>query len=154
MEMTRRQLIVLGGAMALTGCAAGNGSQSPATPASAESVDAGPLSEFTRRGTDGRFRDTHGFYLVRTRTRLYAQSAVCTHRNCKIDPTATGFLCRCHGSTFTPDGTVTKGPATRDLPRFALELNPTSGHVIVHLSRRIEPGQYDAPPAFIPLTER
>jgi len=109
MEMTRRQLIVLGGAMALTGCAAGNGSQSPATPASAESVDAGPLSEFTRRGTDGRFRDTHGFYLVRTRTRLYAQSAVCTHRNCKIDPTATGFLCRCHGSTFTPDGTVTKG---------------------------------------------
>src|SRR5882724_12958477 len=115
MEITRRQLIVLGGAMALTGCAAGNSSSGPATPASAESVDAGPLSQLVRLGSDGRFKDSHGFYLVRTRTRLFAQSARCTHRDCKLDRTATGFLCRCHGSTFTPDGTVTKGPATRDL---------------------------------------
>ncbi|HUJ71334.1 MAG TPA: Rieske 2Fe-2S domain-containing protein, partial [Verrucomicrobiae bacterium] len=26
------------------------------------------------------------------------------------------FYCPCHGSTFNPDGKVTEGPATRNLP--------------------------------------
>lgn len=153
MQITRRQLIVLGGAVALTGCTGGGAGApgSPAAPASLDPIDAGPLSQLVRHGVDARFKDTHGFYLVRTRTRLFAQSAICTHRNCKLDPTATGFLCRCHGSTFTPDGTVTKGPATRDLPRFAIQLN-AAGHVLVHPARRFQPKEFDAKDAYIPLS--
>jgi Rieske Fe-S protein len=53
------------------------------------------------------FRDSGG---------VYAISTVCTHLGCIVKSTAEGFECPCHGSRFTPDGAVTKGPAPLALP--------------------------------------
>lgn len=53
------------------------------------------------------FRDAEG---------VYAISTVCTHLGCIVKTSKEGFDCPCHGSGFTPDGTVRKGPAPKPLP--------------------------------------
>ncbi len=53
------------------------------------------------------FRDGEG---------VYAISTVCTHLGCIVKTSANGFDCPCHGSGFTKDGTVRKGPAPKALP--------------------------------------
>jgi nitrite reductase/ring-hydroxylating ferredoxin subunit len=47
---------------------------------------------------------------------VFAVSTICTHLGCVIKPNPEGFECPCHGSKFTRDGTVAKGPAPRALP--------------------------------------
>jgi Rieske Fe-S protein len=64
-----------------------------------------------------------GFFIVRRGEKLFALSAICTHRRCKLDVERDhSFYCPCHGSTFDPAGHVTEGPAKRDLPVFATSI--------------------------------
>src|SRR5512141_347545 len=53
------------------------------------------------------FRDPEG---------IYAISLVCTHLGCIIKNTGAGFECPCHGSRFSAEGAVVKGPAPKALP--------------------------------------
>jgi cytochrome b6-f complex iron-sulfur subunit len=48
-------------------------------------------------------------------------SAVCTHQRCSVRFVAasTSFACPCHNSKFAIDGSVTAGPAARDLRVYA-----------------------------------
>ena len=50
-------------------------------------------------------------------TQVVAVSAICTHAGCSMDYVAGQQLldCGCHGSQFTTDGQVVRGPATRPL---------------------------------------
>ena len=56
-------------------------------------------------------RDRHGV--------VHACSAVCTHLGCDVkwNGGEQTWDCPCHGSRFTPDGTVINGPAVSDLRR-------------------------------------
>lgn len=73
------------------------------------------------------------------KTSLRAISASCTHLGCIIQYTPglehngieIGFSCACHGSKYTIDGDVVKGPAPKSLPWFNLELAPDDGQLIV-----------------------
>lgn len=47
---------------------------------------------------------------------VFAVSTICTHLGCVVKPNPEGFECPCHGSRFSHDGSVTKGPAPRALP--------------------------------------
>jgi len=47
---------------------------------------------------------------------VYAISTVCTHLGCIVKATDSGFDCPCHGSKFTKEGSVLKGPAPKGLP--------------------------------------
>lgn len=145
MEMNRRQFVVLTSAV-LVGCEPDPdpvemSAESTTSPTSApveqqpeQISDAGLLAAFD----SDRVYDSHreqGYFLIRRDDKLFAISSICTHKGCKVrameDQT---FLCRCHGSTFDGDGKVTKGPAARNLPRFAIALNEQQ-HVIVDLNR-------------------
>lgn len=53
------------------------------------------------------FRDAEG---------VYALSKVCTHLGCIVKPDSEGFHCPCHGSRFSSEGLVTRGPAPGPLP--------------------------------------
>jgi nitrite reductase/ring-hydroxylating ferredoxin subunit len=52
------------------------------------------------------FRDSEG---------VWAVSLVCTHLGCIVKQNVAGFECPCHGSRYTKDGTVSKGPAPKAL---------------------------------------
>ena len=55
---------------------------------------------------------------------LYAFEPVCTHQGCQVDwrSNEQNIFCPCHGSTFYPDGTVLRGPASRPLKRYKVKV--------------------------------
>ena len=53
---------------------------------------------------------------------LIAYSLTCTHLGCTIEPDGEQeFACPCHGSRYTKDGSVLKGPANKPLRQLRLE---------------------------------
>ena len=58
---------------------------------------------------------------------VHAVSTICTHLGCVVKPATDGFECPCHGSRFTADGEVTRGPAPQPLPWFKVSV---SGDVV------------------------
>ena len=46
---------------------------------------------------------------------IFAISTVCTHLGCIVKNNPEGFECPCHGSRFSLDGSVVKGPAPKAL---------------------------------------
>jgi Rieske Fe-S protein len=86
--------------------------------ASERVVNAGLARNYSADGVYPTFA-YQGFFIVRRNGKLFALSAVCTHKNCKLKPRPNhSFYCPCHGSSFDPDGHVKMGPAKRDLPLF------------------------------------
>jgi len=69
------------------------------------------------------FLRERSLYLVKDEGGIFAQSAVCTHLGCLTRPSAKedGFFCPCHGSEFSLDGSIVKGPAPRPLAHYRVE---------------------------------
>lgn len=55
--------------------------------------------------------------------RLSAMSLVCTHQECMLNQSSSGFTCPCHGSQFDRSGKLLTGPAKTDLNWFKLSLD-------------------------------
>lgn len=128
MEVNRRQFVLLSAAAA-AGCASGGASDAPGATTV---VDAGPVSGYAADGVYIQFQN-RGFFVVRQGGKLFALSAICTHRRCKVNARPDrSFACKCHGSTFDPAGHVTKGPATRDLPELLTSID-ASQHLLVQV---------------------
>ncbi len=114
MAINRREFLLLTAAFA-AGCSSVENSGAPST-SKERVVNAGPVGDYARDGVYSAFR-ARGFFVIRQGGKLFALSSTCTHRRCKLDAEADhSFYCPCHGSTFSPDGQVTQGPARRDLP--------------------------------------
>ena len=140
MDMDRRRFVILSAAAVAGACCGAGETQSATTEPAASSagdaeekvVDAGPLAEFRTDKVYDDFRD-QGVFVIRREKKVFALSSVCTHKRCKVRAQSDGsFLCRCHKSTFDPDGRVTKGPATRDLPRLPVATDERD-HLLVKL---------------------
>ncbi|MFZ0828402.1 MAG: Rieske (2Fe-2S) protein [Verrucomicrobiia bacterium] len=128
--MNRRQFLLLTAGTA-AGCAVLK-KEDTASFSGERVVDAGPVSDYAADGIYGRFRD-QGFFVIRKGVLLFAVSAICTHRRCKLEAEPNcSFRCPCHGSRFNPDGRVINGPAKRDLPVFPVSTNAT-GQLLVKI---------------------
>jgi Rieske Fe-S protein len=75
------------------------------------------------------FRDSAG---------VWAVSTICTHLGCIVKTAPDGFECPCHGSRFTSDGSVTKGPAPRALDW--LQVTTAGGIAVVDEGALVPPG--------------
>ena len=55
---------------------------------------------------------------------LFAVEPLCTHQACTVqwEGEKREFGCGCHGSRFSADGKVTKGPATKPLTSYAAKI--------------------------------
>ena len=126
LQISRREFLILTGTFA-AGCC----SREEAL-GSERVINAGPASKYAADGVYGAFRE-RGFFIVRRGERLFALSAICTHKTCKLKAERDrSFYCPCHGSTFDPSGHVTQGPAKRDLPVFDTSVSK-SGELLVRI---------------------
>lgn len=72
------------------------------------------------------------FIIVNTDKEIKVLSSKCTHLGCQINKqVGDELLCPCHGSAFTLDGQVKKGPALRPLPEMEYKLDIAGGKIIV-----------------------
>ncbi|HKW29355.1 MAG TPA: Rieske (2Fe-2S) protein [Verrucomicrobiae bacterium] len=128
--MNRREFLILAAA-AVAGCSTTPPSSvSPALKS--RLVNAGTVSKYTADGIYARFR-SEGFFIIRQGEKLFALSAICTHKKCKLTAESNrSFYCPCHGSTFDPNGHVTEGPAKRDLPMLEMSIDQ-NGDLLVRL---------------------
>lgn len=59
-------------------------------------------------------------FIVRDSGGLFAVSSICTHQGCVLTAQSSDLYCDCHGSEFSFDGSVIRGPARRSLAHYAL----------------------------------
>lgn len=69
---------------------------------------------------------------------VHAVSLVCTHLGCIVKQSADGFECPCHGSQFTAQGEVKKGPAPKALSWY--KVSGSGGTYIVDEGTTVPPG--------------
>ena len=166
-QLNRREILTIASA-ATAACLCGLADssvalaqQSPSTaPSGPTTVDVGPKSDYSADGITDKWMDkTNGLAIVRAGGKLYASSAVCTHKGCIVKkapaaadgtPAASPYLCPCHKATYDIDGKVTKGPAKMSLNRFAISVD-ASGHVIVDKTTKFDDTQWDNPASFIAM---
>jgi Rieske Fe-S protein len=131
MHLNRRAFLILSASFT-AGCAAPGGATF-ASDSKEKVINAGPASQYLADDVYIRYRDA-GIFIIRKGAELFAVSSICTHRNCKLNSQPDkSFYCPCHGSTFDPNGKVTKSPARKDLPRFPVSTND-AGELIVKLA--------------------
>jgi nitrite reductase/ring-hydroxylating ferredoxin subunit len=151
-DVNRRRFVLAAvaatGCACLPSCAAMRRGQGPAAPPGP--VDMGTIGDYPRDGITDKWAQSHEVMIVRDKGRLLAVSAVCTHRGCIVDAGEDGFRCPCHGSRYTREGAVTKGPAKEALSRYAIVVND-QGRVTVDTSKRFDAGQSNDPAAFVTL---
>ena len=56
---------------------------------------------------------------------------LCTHKACDVKPAGSILICPCHGSEFSREGKVLKGPA--DEPLVSFPVSTDADHIHIHL---------------------
>jgi cytochrome b6-f complex iron-sulfur subunit len=115
-------------------------------------VKLGPPAEFP----DGlKFLPDERLFVFRTGKTFHAISAVCTHLGCTVraealarpqEQTVEGkpirlthrFLCPCHGSRYSGDGSNVSGPAPTPLAWYRLTVSPDDGQLVVDLADEVD----------------
>ena len=84
-----------------------------------------PLIQYPElAGPDGALRlrvpgDETPIYVLATASQGFAAlSPLCTHLGCTVDIQGSVLVCPCHGSTYSREGAVVRGPAERPLRRY------------------------------------
>jgi Rieske Fe-S protein len=158
-EMNRREFAVLAAtaAAACAACACGDlalaGEPPQPTPPGAldkTPVDVGPKSDYLKEGIVDKFAKTKRILIVTHEGKIYAPTATCSHKNAVVmlkgDPGE--LTCRAHGSKYSVQGTVIKGPAKVSLYRYAISVDD-KGNIIVDRSKQFEEKKWDDPGASI-----
>src|SRR5688572_2267539 len=151
-QMNRRQFVVIaaGAAAAACACAGGLGEEALAAPSGGggTKVDVGTPADYPSDGVSEKFAKPNKVLVVRGGGRLYAISALCTHKACLVKVKDGVLKCPCHGSAFGNDGKPTAGPAKAALFRYKIEKND-KGRLIVDKTKQFGEKQWEDPASFV-----
>lgn len=155
-QLNRREFVVLGSAIA-AGCAlcacaadalAAPGKGDMAGTGGGGKIDIGPMSDYSADGITDKFMRPNKFAVVRNDGKIYACSTRCTHKSTPLKVKDGRFACPSHGSEFSPQGTVTKGPAKASLVRYAISKND-AGRLMVDTGKSFSEKDWETPDAFV-----
>lgn len=116
---------VIAGLVYCTGCASNN-SDVPTAPTNVDMTLDLSLSQYSALNNVGGSIIANGIIVGRTGTTSFtAVSVACTHQgtNVQFQLNNSRFYCPNHGSTFSLNGNVINGPATRALTNYNTSLS-------------------------------
>jgi len=150
MELSRRGFVAATAvtvACACCGMAEEALAREPAAPAFTGVLDAGPAKDIAE-GITATYAKSHNIMIVRVGDTMHSTVATCTHRSCKlkandVKPTGQEFRCSCHGSRFSLEGALLKGPAKVSLARYAVSIQ--DGKLLVDASKKFAQDQWSDP---------
>lgn len=119
-----------------------------AKDAGPKQVDVGTVSDFPKDVIIDKWAKPNKFFIIRHEGRIYAPTAVCTHKACTIKIKKDVLTCPCHGSKFTNHGVPQGGPAKVSLYRFGISVNP-DGKIIVDKTKTFDEKNWDEAGSFI-----
>lgn len=144
-QISRREALITaaaGACVGVCGCKTiQNATSGPPT------VDVGTPADYPTPTVSNHFAGSNKLLIVRTADRIYATTAICTHRGCTLEWKDQAIRCPCHGSVFGADGIRTAGPAKAPLVRYAISLSV--GRLVVDKMRSFQEGQWDDAGAFV-----
>jgi Rieske Fe-S protein len=116
-------------------------------PSGSPTVDIGKPEDFAKDTMSTKFSKDK-VLVVNKDGKIYALTAVCTHRGSTINATADGkFRCPAHGSLYDMEGKPAGGtPPHVALKRHAISLNG-DGHLVVDKTKLFEEAQWSDPAA-------
>lgn len=79
-------------------------------------------AKYAALNTAGGFVNVQGIIVANTSAGYVALDNTCTHQGCSIGYSSANnnFPCPCHGSVFSPTGSVVNGPATVALKSYSV----------------------------------
>jgi cytochrome b6-f complex iron-sulfur subunit len=107
-------------------------------PGPASAIKIGPPGEYPVSEQPIRVPDQN-LYILHSAEGFAALAAVCTHLGCIVSATPSGFACPCHGSQFSREGAVVKGPAPSPLVWYELSL-AADGQMVVDTRKPVPMG--------------
>jgi len=132
--------------------APGQGGAKSAPGATGGSVDVGAITDYAKDGfINDKFIKSNRLIVARNDGKIYAFSAVCTHKFNTLTVAGDHLVCNKHHSEFSAQGTVTKGPANASLVRYAIKKND-AGHLIVDTSKSFREKDWGDPTASIAVS--
>jgi nitrite reductase/ring-hydroxylating ferredoxin subunit len=117
--------------------------------AAAKGIDVGTLSDYPTDGVSDRFAKSQRILVARADGRVFAFSAVCTHKGRVLTvKDRQTIVCPAHGSNFSIRGTVTKPPAKSTLARYRITLNDKQ-RLVVDKGKTFRESEWDQDGAFV-----
>lgn len=95
-------------------------------------IHVGNLAELPAQGAPPKHIPQGRFWLIHGEQGVSALHSSCTHLDCLFtwDKGKNCFVCPCHGSEFSTEGELLKGPATRSLDRFPVTVVDKDSNLI------------------------
>ena len=134
LKMERKEFLALVGtsigAIALANCfqSCQKQNNSPAQPTVDFTLDLSSSAN-AALATNGGYIYNNGVVVAKTMSGTYiAVAQACTHQGVSViyESSTNDFYCNAHGSTFSPNGNVTAGPATIALKQYTCNLSGSS----------------------------
>jgi len=152
-EVNRRDFVAAtAGSVALVvmGCLCGSAEPKEDTQTT---VDIGKPADYPTGALSDKFAASHKLLVASLGGKIYAMTAVCTHRKGTIGLKDGRFRCPRHGSVFSTDGQVVKGPAKVPLVRLGIALDG-KGNLIVDKSKTFKEDKWGDPASYYTVQTR
>jgi Rieske Fe-S protein len=151
-SLNRREFVLAASAAACACAICGNAEELFAAPPAGGKVDVGTLADYAADGVSDKFlKAPNKLLVVRSGDRIYAMNGICTHKACVVKVKDNAIKCPCHGSQFSPQGTVAAGPAKASLFRYKIEQND-KGRLVVDKSKQFGEKQWEDPASFVKVS--
>lgn len=84
------------------------------------------------------FLDDEDMLIRTSQTQFIAVNLICRHKGCTVEYNGEKFVCPCHGSQYSADGTVIHGPALKNLRTYETVYDKDKGTILVKMSKLID----------------
>jgi nitrite reductase/ring-hydroxylating ferredoxin subunit len=145
-DLNRREFVIAAacaaGACMMCGTLTETALAADAAPeAGGTKIDIGVSADYPKDGPYDKLAESKKIIVVRESGKIYAMSAVCTHKMGTVRIKGTELVCPKHNSHFATDGKPKSGPAKAALFRLGISEN-ADGHLLVDPNKKFGENQW------------